>query len=90
MLIRTPHRIRKIILLSNNPHSLIGVIRKRRFPIQRVPLDKVIAPKLNVDMLALVVVRQLLLRDGDRLAVKVVAQRDARETEDGGHKVCVA
>lgn len=41
-------------------------------------------------MLALVVVSQLLLRDGDRLAVEVVAQRDTRETEDGGYEIRVA
>lgn len=81
MLVRAPDRIRKVILLSNNTHSLIRIIYIIWPIIKDISLDKVIAPELNVDVFTLVVARQLLLRDWNRLSIKVIAQRDAGELE---------
>lgn len=89
VLIRAPHGIRKVVVLPNHANMLVRVIGEVLPPKERIPLNQILAPELDIDMLALRRRGQQLLRHGDGLAIKVLAQRDPRELEQRGHDVCV-
>ena len=90
MLIRAPHRIRQIIPLPHNPHMLIRILREVILAAEYIPLDQIIPPKLNIHMFTLITLPQQLLRHRDNLAVKVVAQRNARERKQRRHDIRMA
>ena len=68
----------------------VRVVGEIRLPKKRIPLNQILAPELNIHMLALLVRGQHLLSHRNRLAVEIVAQGDSRKLEQRGHNVCVA
>jgi hypothetical protein len=89
MLVRAPHRVREVVVLSNHANMLIRIIGEVLPPEERIPFDQILAPELDVDVFALRRRGQQLLRHGNGLAIKVLAQRYARELEQCWHDIRV-
>lgn len=68
---------------------LVCVVREVGLPEESISLDEKLAPEFDVDVFALVVRGQELLRHGDWLAIEVVPERNACEREERGHNVRV-
>lgn len=87
MLIRAPNRIREIIPLPYHTHMLIRIIREILSPKKRIPLYQILAPELYINMFTLRRRRQQLPRDRNRLAIKIVSERNTRERKQRGHDI---
>jgi hypothetical protein len=89
VLVCTPHRVCQIVALSDDAYSLVRVFREGVLAKEDVSFYEVVAPELDVYVLALVVAREELLRDGNWLAVEVFTEGDAGEMEKRGDDVGV-
>jgi hypothetical protein len=89
MVVRAPHRVCEVVVLSNHANMLVRIIGEVLPPEERIPLDQILAPELDVDVFALRRRGQQLLRHGDGLAIKVLAQRYPRELEKCWHDIRV-
>ena len=90
VLVCTPHCVCKIIVLANDSHVLVCVVREVRLSKECVALDEILAPELDVYVFALVVLFQQILSYRDWLAIKIFSERDACEGEQSRYDIGVA
>jgi hypothetical protein len=63
--------------LSDDTYGLVCVFREVVLTEEDVSFYQIVAPELDVHVFALVIAREQLLRDGNRLAVEIFTERDA-------------